>query len=74
MRQREFETQLRNHMLDPGDLAADSALRTIRHDLDGAKTSLDERVIHAPVAGVIGDVRARSSQRLEPGDVKPRQL
>lgn len=67
--QREFETQLRNHMLDPGDLTADSALRTIRHDLDGAKTSLDERVIHAPVAGVIGDVRARSSQRLEPGDV-----
>ncbi|MBV8756050.1 MAG: HlyD family efflux transporter periplasmic adaptor subunit [Deltaproteobacteria bacterium] len=67
--QRELETQLRAHMLDPGDLAADSALRTIRHDLDGAKTALDERVIHAPVAGVIGDVRARSSQRLEPGDV-----
>lgn len=67
--QREFESQLRNHMLDPGDLTADGALRTIRHDLDGAKTSLDERVIHAPVAGVIGDVRARSSQRLEPGDV-----
>lgn len=67
--QREFETQLRNHMLDPGDLTADSALRTIRHDLDVARTSLDERVIRVPVAGVIGDVRARSSQRLEPGDV-----
>lgn len=67
--QREFETQLRNHMLDPDDLTADSVLRTIRHDLDVARTSLDECVIRAPIAGVIGDVRARTSQRLERGDV-----
>ncbi len=65
----EFETQLRNHMLDPADTAADASLRSLRHDLDSAHTALDERLIRAPIAGVIGDVRARTSQHVEPGDI-----
>lgn len=65
----EFETQLRNHMLDPGDGAADASLRSLRHELDTAHTALDERLIHAPIAGIIGDVRARPSQHIEPGDI-----
>lgn len=65
----EFETQLRNHMVNPGDAAADTALRNLRHDLDIAHTALDERLIHAPIGGVVGDVRVRPSQHLEPGDV-----
>ncbi|MCX5745563.1 MAG: FHA domain-containing protein, partial [Proteobacteria bacterium] len=65
----EFETQLRNHMLDPGDAAVDGSLRNLRHELDTAHTAVDERLIHAPVAGVVGDVRVRSSQHLDPGDI-----
>lgn len=65
----EFETQLRSHMLDPGDASADSSLRSLRKELDTAHTALDERLIHATVAGLVGDVRVRSSQHIEPGDV-----
>ena len=67
--QREFETQLRNHMLDPSDTAADSAVRLLRVDLQQARTALDERAIRAPVRGTISDVRVRSGQHVEPGDI-----
>lgn len=65
----EFETQLRNHMLDPGDVGADASVRNLRHELDSAHTALDERLIRAPIAGVVGDVRVRPSQHIEPGDI-----
>lgn len=65
----EFETQLRNHMLDASDAGADAALRSLRLELDRARLGLEERLIRAPVAGVVGDVRVRSGSRLEPGDI-----
>ena len=67
--ERDFETQLRNHMIDPGDQAADSALRSLRQALDQARTSLEERTIVAPADGVISDLRVRPGQHLEPGDI-----
>jgi membrane fusion protein (multidrug efflux system) len=67
--EREFETQLRNHMLDPADAAADTALRTVRNNLETARTALGERVIRATTAGIVGDVRVRYGQHVEPGDI-----
>jgi membrane fusion protein (multidrug efflux system) len=67
--EREFDAQLRNHLLDPSDLAADSALRTLRLQLDQARGALDDRVIRADRDGVIADVRVRPGQRVEPGNV-----
>ncbi len=66
---REFEAQLRNHMLDPADVAADTSLRSLRVELERARTALDERTIVAPVAGTVSDLRVRPGQHLEPGDV-----
>jgi len=66
---REFEAQLRNHMLDPGDAVADGALRALRLELQTARAALDDRLLRAPVSGVIADVRVRSGQHVEPGDV-----
>ena len=66
---REFESQLRNHMADPGDQTADTSLRALRQQLEQARTALDERSIRAPVAGVISDLRLRPGQHVEPGDI-----
>jgi len=67
--EREFETQLRNHMLDPGDASADGALRTVRNSLETARTALGERLIRAPRDGIVGDIRVRPGQRVVPGDI-----
>jgi len=67
--EREFQTQLRNHMLDPGDSAADTQLRTVRNQLDAARQALEERLIRAAADGVVGDVRVRAGQHVEPGDI-----
>lgn len=67
--EKELETQLRNHMLDPTDSAADTAVRTLRLQLEQARTALDERSIRATTAGVISDLRVRPGQHVEPGDI-----
>jgi membrane fusion protein (multidrug efflux system) len=64
-----FDTQLRNHMLDPSDPAADAALRTLRLERERALAALAERTIVAPVSGTVSDLRLRPGQHLEPGDV-----
>jgi membrane fusion protein (multidrug efflux system) len=66
---REFDAQLRNHMLDGSDSAADQALRTLRLQLEQARTALDERSIRATAGGVVSDVRVRAGQHVEPGDI-----
>ena len=66
---RELETQLRNHMLDLSDQAADASLRALRQQLEQARNALDERSIIAPVAGAISDLRVRPGQHVEPGDI-----
>ncbi len=67
--QREFETQLRNHMVNPADAAADAALQRLRLDLERDRLALEERLVRAPGAGVVTDVRVRTGQRVEPGAV-----
>jgi membrane fusion protein (multidrug efflux system) len=66
--EQEFALQLRNRMLDPGDDAAIASVKALRVELDRARASLDERVVRAPEAGVVSDVRPRPGQRLAPGD------
>ena len=65
----EVETALRNHMLDPADAVADSSLRALRLQIAQARTALDERAIRATSVGAISDLRVRSGQHVEPGDV-----
>jgi membrane fusion protein (multidrug efflux system) len=65
----EFETQLRRHMLDLSDGAADLALRNLKVQLDGARSELDQRLVRSGVAGVVTDVRVRAGQHVEPGDI-----
>lgn len=67
--ERDFDAQLRNHMVDPADQAADSSLRSLRQALDQARTALEERTIVAPADGVVSDLRVRPGQHLEPGDI-----
>jgi len=67
--EREFQTQLRNHMLDPGDTAADGSLRNVRKQLDEARQALEERLIRASADGIVGDVRVRPGQHVAPGDI-----
>ncbi|HUH04789.1 MAG TPA: HlyD family efflux transporter periplasmic adaptor subunit [Kofleriaceae bacterium] len=64
----EFALQLRNRMLDPGDEAATASVKSLRIELDRAQARLDERVVRAPLDGVVSDVRPRPGQRLGPGD------
>jgi len=66
---REVETALRNHMLDPADAVADSSLRALRLQIAQARTALEERAIRAPSAGAISDLRVHTGQHVEPGDV-----
>jgi membrane fusion protein (multidrug efflux system) len=66
---REFESQLRNHMLDTSDPGAESSLRQLRLELETARTDLDQRVVRAKADGVLGDVRVHPGQHVEPGDI-----
>jgi biotin carboxyl carrier protein len=65
----ELETQLRNHMLDMTDPAADAAVRSIRKELESARASLAERLIVSTVDGVVGDISVRAGQHVSPGDL-----
>ncbi len=67
--QRELDAQLRNHMLDLGDAATDAAVRALRTQLAAARIALDERVVRADAAGVVGDVRIRPGQLIAVGDI-----
>jgi membrane fusion protein (multidrug efflux system) len=67
--QQEFDTQLRNHMLDPSDAAADTSVRTLRLQLEQARTALEERAIKTQSGGVVSDLRVRPGQHVEPGDI-----
>lgn len=66
--EREFEAQLRNHMLDPGNVETDTALRSLRTNLEAARTALEQRSIRSTSTGIVGDVRVRFGQHVEAGD------
>jgi biotin carboxyl carrier protein len=65
----EFDSQLRNHMLDPSDSAADGALRALRQARDAARSALEERVVRAAASGAIADMRVHPGQHVQPGDI-----
>jgi multidrug efflux pump subunit AcrA (membrane-fusion protein) len=67
--EREFDNQLRNHMQDPADQAADAAVRGLRLQLGQARLALEDRLIRSSAGGVITDVRVRGGQHVEPGNV-----
>lgn len=67
--EQEFEEVLRHHMLDPGDPSMDLGLRNVRASLEAARGSLEERLVRATTAGVVGDVRIRAGQHIAPGDI-----
>ena len=67
--EREFNTQLRNRMLDPSDAGAEAAVRAARNQLETARVALEERVIRATTVGIVGDVRVHPAQRVEPGNI-----
>ncbi len=67
--ERELEARLRERLLSPTDPASGEAVARLRLELERARAALDERLVRAPSAGVVGDVRVRPGQRVDPGDV-----
>jgi biotin carboxyl carrier protein len=67
--QREFDLQLAKFLRDPSDEAARQTLTALRTQKDLAATRVEQLSVRAPQAGVIGDVRIRSGQLLDAGDI-----
>jgi membrane fusion protein (multidrug efflux system) len=67
--QEEFELQLIKVLRDPVDVAARQALSALRAQRELATARLEQRLVRAPVAGVVSDVRIRSGQHLAIGEL-----
>ncbi len=67
--QREFDTQLRNRMLDPADASAAQALIALRGEEQSVRGRLAQLQLRAPRAGTISDLRTRPGQHIDVGDV-----
>ena len=66
--EREIELHLIEVLREPGDQAARAQLAGLRAQRELALARLEERVVHAPQAGVVSDVHIRPGQRVDPGD------
>lgn len=64
---REFDSQLSKLLLAPDDALTREALVSLRSRRELAQQRYDRRVLRAPLAGIIGDVRVRPGQLVEPG-------
>jgi multidrug resistance efflux pump len=64
----EFELQLIKMLANPADEAARQSLTGLRTARDLARAHLEDRLIRAPAAGVVSDVRIRPGQSLNGGD------
>jgi membrane fusion protein (multidrug efflux system) len=64
----EFELQLLRRMRDLSDAGASQALSTLRAEKELAEFQLEQRVVRAPQAGVVSDVRIRRGQHLTEGE------
>ncbi len=67
--QREFDDQLRAHLLDPYDAAAKQRVFALRGELASAHTRLQQHELRSPQAGVVSDIRIRPGQHIEEGDI-----
>ena len=65
----EWELQLVEHLRDLSAPAPSQALIALQAERDLARARLDERVVRAPRAGVVRDVRSRPDQRVVPGAI-----
>lgn len=66
---KEYENQLVRMLRDPNDGEAKANLTALRQRRDQAKNELDARIIKAPIAGYVSDLRVRVGQHLNPGEV-----
>lgn len=64
----EFDLQIVRLLRDPNDATAKAALTGLKTQRDLAASVVAERVLRAPVAGVVSDVRIRPGQRLQAGE------
>jgi membrane fusion protein (multidrug efflux system) len=65
----EFQLQLARLMADPTDNVAKNTLAALRARRESAKNTVEARVVRAPIAGVVSDVRVRPGQPITPGEV-----
>jgi len=64
---KEFDNQLAKLLLRPDDAVTREALVALRSRLELAEQRTARRVLRAPHAGIVGDVRVREGQLVEPG-------
>ena len=63
----EFDNQLAKLLLQPDDAVTREALVALRSRRELAEQRSARRVLRAPHAGIVGDVRVREGQLVEPG-------
>ena len=66
--QKEFDLQLLKLLRDPSDAAARQSLTSLRAQRELAGARLQQRVVAAPRAGIVSDVRIHPGQRLDVGE------
>jgi membrane fusion protein (multidrug efflux system) len=64
---KQFDSQLAKLLLAPEDATTREALVSLRSRRELAEERVSRRVLRAPHAGVVGDVRVREGQLVEPG-------
>lgn len=67
--EREWELQLVERLRDLSAAAPAQALIALRAERDLARARLEERVVRAPRAALIGDLRCRPGQQVTAGDI-----
>ena len=65
----QWETHLQSYLFDPTDDATRRALADLRTERERARARVEERIVRAPHAGVVSDVRGREGQHFTPGDI-----
>ncbi|MBX3185715.1 MAG: HlyD family efflux transporter periplasmic adaptor subunit [Labilithrix sp.] len=64
----ELDLQLVRLLRDPSDVGAKQSLTALKAQKDLAASILKQRVLRAPVAGAVTDIRVRPGQRLAAGE------
>ncbi len=67
--EKNYEQKLAAFLLDPAEPQAKSDLFTIKSAVDAQKQRVDQRIVRAPEAGRVNDLRARPGMLVRPGDL-----